>query len=281
VLWVHSAPRLPAADGSFAEAERLEFQGAQDGAVAIYERAARSPVRPIRVGALVRLARVQRRMRHWDAALAAYRELTAISDVAVAGAPADFQARRAVCAVLEESGRTADLAREAAGLEADFLSGRWLLDQAAWTLTASELQRWTNHVVAATNERRLFSAVADSLARDPGAVLSRSPVPSRRVIAADGAAVTVISRGDDRQSVAVAIAPSLLSAWVRIAIADGLHKDARVSVLDASGRIIDGPAAADHTGGVRMAASETTLPWTIVVSADRRWRTNSPAAGDC
>ena len=268
VLWVHSPPRLADADDrQFAEAERLEFQAAA-GAVALYERAARSPVRPVRAGALVRLARVQRRQREWDAALATYRELTAITDVAVAGAPADFQARRAACAVLEESGRVADLARAAAGLEADLLSGRWLLDHAAWTLTASELQRWTKHAVAETGERRLFSSVIDALAGDHAVVLSRSPLQTRRVIAVGGAAVTVISRVDDRQSVAVAIAPSLVSAWVGQATAEGLRKSARVSVLDPSGGIIHGAVAATATGAVRIPASETTLPWTVVVSAD-------------
>ena len=268
MLWVHSPPRLADADDrQFAEAERLEFQAAT-GAVALYERAARSPVRPVRAGALVRLARVQRRQREWDAALATYRELTAITDVAVAGAPADFQARRAACAVLEESGRVADLARAAAGLEADLLSGRWLLDHAAWTLTASELQRWTKHAVAETGERRLFSSVIDALAGDHAVALSRSPLQTRRVIAVGGAAVTVISRVDDRQSVAVAIAPSLVSAWVGQATAEGLRKNARVSVLDPSGGIIHGAVAATATGAVRIPASETTLPWTVVVSAD-------------
>ena len=139
---------------------------------------------------------MQRRQREWDAALATYRELTAITDVAVAGAPADFQARRAACAVLEESGRVADLARAAAGLEADFLSGRWLLDHAAWTLTASELQRWTKHAVAATGERRLFSSVIDALAGDHACgPVAMASLQTRRVIAVGGAAVTVISRG--------------------------------------------------------------------------------------
>jgi hypothetical protein len=57
--------------------------------------------------------------------------------VAIDGTPADLQARRASCSVLEESGRTQELAREAAALEADLLAGRWILDRPAWELTAS------------------------------------------------------------------------------------------------------------------------------------------------
>jgi hypothetical protein len=43
--------------------------------------------------------------------------------------PANFVARRALCSVLDESGRKQELRQEAAALDADFLAGRWVLDQ--------------------------------------------------------------------------------------------------------------------------------------------------------
>jgi hypothetical protein len=131
VLWLPVSRITPAAEERrFADAERLEFQGGADRALVIYEDAARSPKSEVRAGALVRLARVRRLQRRWDEALNAYRSLSAIRDVAIEGAPADLQARRALCAILQASNRTDDLAREAAALEADLLAGRWTLDRA-------------------------------------------------------------------------------------------------------------------------------------------------------
>ena len=61
LLWWPGASPLPeAAATPFAEGEALEFRGNADGALAIYARLARSPLRQVQAGAWLRLARVHR-----------------------------------------------------------------------------------------------------------------------------------------------------------------------------------------------------------------------------
>ena len=146
VLWLPTLPAMPAAEAAqFTQAETVEFQGGAERALAFYEEMARSSSPAIRAGALVRVARVHRRERRWREALTAYRRLAEIGEIAIDGMQVDLLARRAVCAVLEESGREEELNGEAAALAADLLAGRWTLDQPAWELVVGQLERWTGH----------------------------------------------------------------------------------------------------------------------------------------
>ena len=135
VLWLPTAPVMQAAEAApFTEAEIFEFQGGAARALALYEELGHSTNLAVRAGALVRVARVHRRERRWNDALTAYRRLAEISGIAIDDIPVDLLARRAMCAVLEESGSGEELNREAAALEADLLAGRWALDRPAWEL---------------------------------------------------------------------------------------------------------------------------------------------------
>src|SRR5262245_42121128 len=97
----------------FSGIERREFAGAADEARAAYRELTKSPDPSIRAGALLRVARVQRRAGQREEALASYRQLAATSQVAIDGVPADLVARRAACSLLEESGRIHDLRSQA------------------------------------------------------------------------------------------------------------------------------------------------------------------------
>jgi signal transduction histidine kinase len=275
VLWLAGAPPLvPAEDARFEEAERLEFHGEPDRAAAAYANGARSPEATVRAGALVRLARVQRRQRRWDAAIAAYRELAAIDDVAVAGAPADLQARRALCEVLDEAGRTADARRETAALETDFVSGRWMLDHSAWQLTASEIRQRTGRRVSVAPGRELLSFAADGLGdiwRNDARTSTASS--GRRVVPTKAAPVTMIWRGDGRRATVLVIVPATLDALVREA-SRGVA-GTRVALLTVSGALVAG-LPSGHIGVVKMPAADTGLPWNVQVSIDGP----SPLAGE-
>ncbi len=262
VLWL-PVPRVTqiAEERQFAEAERLEFQGSAERALIIYQDAARSPKPALRAGALLRQGRVRRLQRRWDEALSAYRSLAGIGDVTIAGAPADLQARRASCAILEESGRTQALAREAAGLEADLLAGRWTLDRPAWELTASEIEHWTGHPLPVSAERRMFSAVADVVWNE-----RQRGDQSRRLVVVENTPVTVLWRAQGTDATALAISPAVLRAWTDNAIANGPNAGARLSVLAVSGELLAGPAPSAGSATVKAPASETGLPWTLVLS---------------
>src|SRR5512144_1404761 len=105
LLWLPAPPRLQeVASAPFAEAESLEFQGNAQRAVSRYDELARSPDVGVRAGALLRLARVQRREHKLDRALEEYRRLALLKNTAIDGVPADLVARTASCSVFEESG---------------------------------------------------------------------------------------------------------------------------------------------------------------------------------
>ncbi|MBK5292281.1 MAG: GHKL domain-containing protein [Acidobacteriia bacterium] len=253
VLWLPVPPLLAAAEARpFVEAEKAEFQGgARESSLLTYQELARAPKPAVRAGALLRLARVHRRAARWDDARAAYRDLAAIDRVAIDGIPADLVARRAACSILEESGNRPELRREAAALEADFLAGRWMLDQPAWELAAAQLERWTGHPLPISAGRKEFSTVADWLwmewQRNRGEQL---PVVGRQ---------TLLWRTSGAESVVIAIAPKILQRWVQ-------GPGDRLSLVTATGDVLAGPPPAPGPATVKLPASETGLPWTLVLS---------------
>ena len=131
VAWLPAPPAAPVENSQFDAAEALEFRGDAPRALAAYDEIARSNDASVRAGALLRIARIERRQTQWAAALQTYRELARL-DTAIEGTPASLQARRAICDVLADSGKTTELRNEAATLERDLLGGRWAVDRAAW-----------------------------------------------------------------------------------------------------------------------------------------------------
>lgn len=104
----------------------IEYRpGGSRTALDTYRRLANSADPAVRAGALMRIARVQRRDGRVDAALTAYREAATLTAASVFGMPADLAARRATCRLYFEMGRTGALRDEAALLERDVLVGRW------------------------------------------------------------------------------------------------------------------------------------------------------------
>jgi signal transduction histidine kinase len=261
VLWLPARRGAELTDDRrFADAERLEFQGGVDRALTLYEDAARSPTPEVRAGALLRVARVRRSQTRWDDALSAYRSLSKIDDVAIAGAPADLQARRGSGEVLRASNRTQELVREATALEADLLTGLWSLDRAAWELTAADIERWTGRRVPVAADRRMFSAVAAMLSAE-----HPSESSARRLIDVEGTAVTVLWRAENDRAAALAISPTVLRTWLSGAVDDPLRSSGRLSLLGAAGELLAGPEIEPGAPVVKASASETGLPWTIVL----------------
>ncbi len=189
-----------------------------------------------------------------------YRALATIDDVAVAGAPASLQARRTLCAVFAEAGRTSELDREALSLQADVLAGRWALDRPAWELTAAEIERWTGRPVPAVSDRRLFSAVADLVWNERSGTH-----PARRVVVVDRTPVTVLWRVQGGDVAALAMSPAIVRTWVDRATAAAPRAGTRLSVIAASGEILAGPGPAPESTTTKAAAAETGLPWTLVL----------------
>ena len=134
-------PEPPAAP--FAELEAAEFT-VQDlpKALEISRRLAASADPPVRVGALVRQARILRKMGRTADALPVYAALATVTGVAINQLPADLVARRMRCVLLEELARPDELRREAAALDADLGAGRWPLNQVSYEYVAAQLDGW-------------------------------------------------------------------------------------------------------------------------------------------
>ena len=131
-------PTEPSTD-AFAAGEALEFRaGDFESAITEFQRLADSSdgldsdAAQMRAGALLRLARNQRKAGHSEAALTTYTSLGDISHVWLGGQPADLVALRARCDLLAELGRHAQLKEEAEALDADLHRGRWKLDRATY-----------------------------------------------------------------------------------------------------------------------------------------------------
>jgi signal transduction histidine kinase len=260
-LWQPVSPPVSSASSrEFAAAEANEFQSTAQKALVRYQELAQSAEPAIQAGALLRIARVYRNSGHAGEALQVYRKLAGMPRIAIEDMPSDLEARRAVCALLDESGRKGESAREAASLEADFLAGRWVLDQAAWELTAAQITSWTGHPVPVPAERKALSEAAGWL-WEQSRKLDGS---SRRNVDLAGMPITIISRTAASETTAVAIAPSLLRIWVGAAIKN-LKTTDHIALITDSGQMVTGDKLAPGTAVVRRTAAESGLPWTLVV----------------
>ncbi|MBK7931231.1 MAG: hypothetical protein IPJ98_28245 [Bryobacterales bacterium] len=153
-------------EGAFAEAESFEF-AKQDLTEALrrYSGMAASRSPGIRAGALLREARVLRKLGRGTEALAANQRLAEVRGIALSGMPVDLLARRSRCAILADLSRRAELADEAQGIRQDLRAGRWALDQASYERVTEQLQAWLGAVVAPGPEQAALAGAASWLHR--------------------------------------------------------------------------------------------------------------------
>ena len=149
LLYQPSNPKLPEPPAEpFAAADRAEFQSGDTGkALALCSSLATSSNATVRAGALLRMARLNRKAGRFEDALAAWNRLATADGVAVEGEPAGLVARRARCRALEEEGRTAELRQEAGRLLAELDAGRWPIDRDTYLFAAEQARRWAGREV--------------------------------------------------------------------------------------------------------------------------------------
>jgi len=130
LVW-SASPRAQAEapPGVFAAGESLEFGASNpERAIAEYRALLKRAEAVVRAGALVRIARCERKLGRAGDALKTYEQLAALGATPAAGAPAELVALRERAALLEAAGQTAAAAEERERLRAALELGRYSLD---------------------------------------------------------------------------------------------------------------------------------------------------------
>ena len=128
-------PVLPVAQdepsGAFDAAGKLELQDQQyDRAIAALRPLTREPA--TRPEALLRIARIEAKAGHPEAALDAYKALAGESAVIHSGTPYSLLAATARCRILTEQGKRKEAQAEAEQIHAGLLAGHWPLSREAF-----------------------------------------------------------------------------------------------------------------------------------------------------
>jgi two-component system phosphate regulon sensor histidine kinase PhoR len=255
---------------AFRELEAVEFE-AQDlpKALELSRRLARSTAPLVRAGALLREARLLRKVGRSADALAVYSALATYTSVSIDGWPADLVARRARCLLLRELARQSELRQEAAALDADLEAGRWRLDPASYRYVSSQLDEWIGAVRRPRADREDLAAATDWLYRQLTGTSSGELGPSgSRALAIDGRTVTVVwGSGQGALRAFLGGQEHLNGVW--LAQARNAAYPATVALLVATDRgALRPPVAADQLTS-RRSAADTGLPWTLVVTLGR------------
>jgi len=265
---IASAPEP--APSVFAEGEALEFRRRDlAGAARVYRRLARSSDAAVRAGALLRLARTERKAGHVDAALAAYDELSTLGDAPVMGLPAELVGRHARLSVLEQASRTDDLHAEVAALNVDLQAGRWRLSYAQYEYHVAEVCRWTDC------EPGSDSALSARLALAAGAERLWN---RRATLAADGheltwmderPVLTVWHRSTERTVALVGGSTHLAQDWLHALSPTLRRQNVQAAFADVNGNSLTPSIGHGRDLVVTRTVADTRLPWSLrVVSAD-------------
>jgi len=286
-------PTEPTTD-AFAAGEALEFRaGDFESAITEFQRLADSSdssgsnAAQTRAGALLRLARNQRKAGHPEAALATYASLGDIRQVRFGGQPADLVALRARCDLLAELGRHAKLKEEAERLDADLHSGRWQLDRATYLHFALETLRWVVDDAASLEDLARVRPGPQSLAVGVAWVWERwqqdrhskeDQLGGRRSIWSDDRSVLLLWRGGPDRLVALVGGPGFVERHLLGPLQARLERQGiGVALDDAEGRSVLFEVSETQAEDVLRTMAVTGLPWTLrVVDADPTAATAQP-----
>jgi len=233
-------PALPEANPElFRKGEELEFALSKPAeALAIYQPLALSESAPVRAGALVRIARLYRRLGETRSAQDAYGKLAAIRNAMVAGAPADLVARTEL--------RDATVGR-------DLLNGRWQVSRDQLEFYWSQASREALPADA--------MALSDAAAMAVESGKRNQASRGEETLWVGDRSFFVLWRGGPDQRLAMISPPESLVPRI--------SKGAAVALYDPQGRTVAGNRDIRRRAAVR-AAAESQIPWTIYVTASNR-----------
>src|SRR5262245_56286044 len=172
----------------FETGEQMEW-GDPRAAAESYARLVQDSDNAVRAGALMRLARVRRRLHDPAAARRAYDELAKATGTSVAALPAELLARVGRASVYEETHQAAQLQMEAAALDRDLRHGKWQLTIDEYAYYSSLTREWLNAFETADDTGRVALAGAVAWLWE-----NRIDVTSRRLIDIDGNPLLIVPR---------------------------------------------------------------------------------------
>jgi signal transduction histidine kinase len=271
------APPREAPAATFAAGETLEFRQ-QDlpRAAAAFRQLTTSRHPAVRAGALLRLARVERKAGQQTRALESYARLSEMGSVSVSSAPASLVARHARLALLRDLGRSGEAEREAASLAEDLRSGTWVLNRAAYRFYADDLGSHAPPAPDSVSQVRLeraeanANAVAELWARWTGGDDERRRAGSE-VVTWRGHPVLLLWRGSGARGAALVAGRDQVERGWLTGLRPTLERGQVAFVLaDASGSGLIGSIPAEAGPLVTRTAAETQLPWTLRVASGNR-----------
>lgn len=247
---------------AFTEIDSLEFRSPPEWerALAAARPLARSGNATLRAGALLRQARILRKLGRPDEALSAFSALSQIPSVSIEliDEPADLFARRTRCAMLAELSRTEELHREAAALADDLRAGRWQLDKDVHGDIARKLEGWLGSALVEDDHAEAFSRALEWLSEKSGTPAGPASNTSIEVRDFGGMPLTVFWLLDSRGLSALVFGPRFVeSHWAPLARAQAAP--AFLSIEHGNGTPMDGTS-------VLLRPMDTELPWTLVVT---------------
>jgi len=262
----------PDPDGrTFERGETLEFR-VRDlvGAAGLYRRIAESSDSAIRAGALVRLARVERRAGHFDAALHAYDSLAMLRSAAVNGLPAELVARHARLSVLDRLGEANELRRQSAALVRDLYAGRWRLTRGQYEFYTAATCEWVDCTLVgdstAMAARRALAAAAEWIWNGRDTLES----DGREVLRLDRRSVLAVwHRSPERTAALVGGTTHLTRDWLDALRPTLQSQNVGVAFADVNGNLLTPSMGTGEELLVTRTVADTRLPWTVqVASAD-------------
>jgi len=117
-----------------------------------------------------------------------------------------------------------------------------------------------------------LSNVAAVLWREWHAARGRPTRLGRRQVVAIGAPITVVWRATGPQTAALAIPPAVLQAWTARVSDTTMNTGDRLGLVAPDGHLLAGVARAGDATAIRLPASDSGLPWTLVVTRAIRRR---------
>jgi signal transduction histidine kinase len=243
-----SLPLTEAKPAVFADAESFEFLQAQPAkALELYRRLAEADSTPVRAGALLREARVLRRMERWEESKAVYAELAAFGDVPVAGDPAELLARHALAEISKRP-------EEIESLRNDLRASRWHLTRGQFAFYWSQVERLFGRNEPPPADALLLSEAASLAWRER---LRDTSARHEETAWIAGEPVFLMWRGDS----ALVTRPSSLLKPI------SASPDTFFAVTDGEGRLLAGRKTTGGHAAVRTAV-EAKLPWTLYVTGN-------------